>query len=198
MKNASNLSATSAKLTAATKQQAGSVLVPLLIVAIIIVLILMWQAGIFGGADSASTNPTSMPTAGEDASVPGNNPDLKMSPAESPTKADISFAADPEQTKAYADKKLATENAAIDTAAQQLLANNTPNFTTCNNNDAEQALDCAAKEQTRVLQAVFADHNALRKAGDEITVERGGAVMQRVIDALQTGLEPFVKAADNP
>lgn len=212
---------------AGLQQQRGAILVPLLIVAILIVLVLMWQSGMFDGsatptsANDTASSETAAQQADPSAAESGTTaepvtalPDRPLTPSEQAALRAKNYQPSPERVAAGTTTEFtdrtgvdvppvrrtdSADEAAIDLAAQALLANNRPDFSACENGvDANAILECAAQEQTRVLQAAFAEHNAQRSAGDAISLEYGGVIMQQVIDGLQAALEPYVQAANRP
>ena len=163
---------------ARARRQGGNIIVPLLIVAILVVLFLLWQGGHLGG--SATSSVTSQQAA--PASV------------ESTANAGPGTPSEPEPPPPPLTGKSPNE---IDALVTELLEAHPQDLSACGAEpDPKAALDCAAKEQNRVLAALFEDYNA-RVASNELTAsERGGVVMQRVVLKLQQVLEPYIKAAD--
>lgn len=208
-------------LKPATKQpekQAGAVLIPILIVAILIVLFLIWQSGMLSGqptGDATPQSPTTPAAQSLDSASQANGAaetvqeelsERDMTPAgiasrkaknfkpQLPSSGDSTALESVGPTQEATRRIAATD--AVDTAAAELLALHTPDFASCHAEvDKQKALDCAAAMQTQALNQAFAAHNELRAQGDVVSLESGGEIMQRVIDSLQTTLEPFVEDA---
>jgi len=215
----------------------GSILVPVLIVAILIVLVLMWQAGMFSSAepspatsnalqeDSAtSPNATDAADLGDDASdstkATEPTPRVALTPRQleaqkvqqqaaeftpqlqrTTTGDGIEMIPPVNSTGTMASNNFAgdeaTLSAAIQSAAATLMANAGTDFSACRSaGSAEQNLECAAAEQTRVLQEAFEAHNQQRANGDSIAINHGAAIMKVFVENLQESLAPFVDAAD--
>lgn len=168
-------------------------LVTILIIAIIIVLVLMWQAGMFSTTDSAGVASSTPPS--NDVQAPGQT--------RQPTETDDSTA-----TPVQADKLAAPglepivkrptgkDQESIRALAQNLIAAHPLDMSSCRTEvDAGKALDCAAALQSKVLAAVFEDYAAKRAAGDLTANARGGEVLKQVIAELSTQLKPFEDAA---
>ena len=200
------------------KNQEGGVLIPILIIAILIVLFLIWQSGVLSGQssqDETSQSPatpaaqsldSASPDSGIEETVQEELSERDMTPAgiasrkaknfkpQLPSSGDSKALVSVEPAQEVTSRVAATE--AIDTAATELLARHTPDFASCHAEvDKQKALDCAAAMQTQALNQAFAAHNELRAQGDVVSLESGGEIMQRVIDTLQTTLEPFVEDA---
>lgn len=198
------------------RTQNGSILLPAVIVVLIVVIAGLWMAGIIG--TGGSPQPEVRPTPATPASASGQ----PTNPAEQASTTDAQDAPDVQPT-ALSASELAAKRARefkpqlkrsgnafelvaepqtpadsdVRDAATALLANNQPDFSACNGlTPPEKALECAASEQTKALNAAFAAHNELRSSGDSISIERGGQIMQVVIETMQQSLEPYVRAAD--
>ena len=200
------------------KNQEGGVLIPILIIAILIVLFLIWQSGVLSGQssqDETSQSPTTPAAQSLDSASPDNGTEetvqeelseRDMTPAgiasrkaknfkpQLPSAGDSKALVSVDSAEEVTSRIASTEG--IDVAAAELLARHTPDFASCHAEvDKQKALDCAAAIQTQALNQAFADHNELRARGDVVSLESGGEIMQRVIDGLQTTLQPFVEAA---
>ncbi len=194
------------------QRQAGSVLIPVILVAMVIVLVVMWQAGLFGGGATNTESAGSAPVAPAEKVAPvekvaATRPDRELTEGEKAAARVQSYRSEANAPEDPATLELApvtdrnaaedTEAAAIIAAATQLVMTHSPDFTACKAmSDAQKALECAAGAQTTALANAFQTHNDLRARGDAISLQRGGQIMQRVIDQLQEALKPFVKAAD--
>jgi len=163
----------------------NKLLVPIIIIAILIIVYLMWNSGMFGGATDAERAAVPAGTSSSEATT-GNGGNQAVgnveqnAPKVEPAQA-VAMPSDDE----------------IIAAADALLANHKPDFAGClAEADKIKALECAAAGQTSALAAAFEEHNQLRAEGDRVSAERGGEVMRRVVAALQEQLDPFVAAAD--
>ncbi len=158
-------------------QEAGSVLVTILVIAIIIVLVLMWQAGIFSSADEASPVVNTVET----------DPLVSESETAPPSE--------PAGPKLYERAPDGKDAASIQAAIDSLVAAHPVDLSACRSiADAIEALQCAASKQTTVLQAAFEDYNARRAAGDLATNARGGEVLKGYVASLKNNLKPFEDA----
>ncbi len=205
------------------QRQQGSILVPVLIVAIIVVLVLMWQAGMFSSAPSTPSTANNLqpdtassqtnadsPDAINEASTaaapaPLEAPGPDASPSEIAQYRAANFVPQVERTadsesKSANAKPMMSETqtaAAIDEAATLLITNNTPDFSACRSEtNAELALQCAASKQSKALQNAFRTHNEQRHSGDDFVITNSTAIMTKVVENLQNKLTPFVEAAD--
>lgn len=166
------------KVLQARHQEAGSVLVTILVIAIIVVLVLMWQAGTFSSADEAAA-----PASAIDTDSMGSEPEIAATP-------------EPEGPKPYERKPDGKDAASIQAAVDSLVAAHPIDLSACRSiADAIEALQCAASKQTTVLQAAFEDYNARRAAGDLVTNARGGEVLKGYVATLQDQIKPFEDAA---
>jgi len=203
------------------RPQQGSVLVPVLVIAILIVLVLMWQAGMFSGATSApAADKNSVAPATQQAETNTPDSETPAAPATKPIEpseplSPRALAAQKIEQKAAAFKpqiprttKLGEMNskpglseaetqAAIDKVAAVLIANNPPNLNVCQSaGDAEQNLTCAAAEQSKALRSAFAELNKMREDGGNFETNNGAAIMQIVVEHLQSTVAPFAEAVD--
>ena len=200
-------------------RQSGSIIVPVLIVAIIIVAFLLWRSVALEsptsgkrenvvqndgqvGADTQTQNESQTPATGrpEAQRMTGEEASIKAKEFyESYGKEKMDRAAELDRLglPRMKDTTPAEEANAIKTAADELLSKNAPDYSLCRSmSDPKEALECAGSAESTALTAAFSAHNELRAGGDELSLQRGGDIMQRVIDELQESLAPFMEAAN--
>ena len=181
------------------RQQSGSVLVTVLVLAIVGVLVLMWQAGILSGTNGVDANPQpqSRSAASVDSDGAGIDQPTVSAPHDSPAANTRQGLSQPPSARALARAADGKDASSIRALADSLIAAHPVDLSACSlQAEANMALDCATAAQSNALAAVFEDYNARRAAGDLVANARGGQALKLVIAAQQEQLQPFADAAN--
>ena len=179
-------------------EQTGSVLVTVLVIAIIVVLFLMWQAGSFSSAESTSTSGTTNAVPLTENTLESGDVAAPTDAASAPSSGSSSgIKQQPQGTPLEPLPQIPTgkEPEAINELADALIAANPVDMSPCRaETDAVKALECASGIQSTALARVFQDYEARRAAGNLAAKERGGEVLKIVIAELNAKLQPFEEA----